>query len=111
MSALVRTVLGDIDPALLGRVDYHEHLFQVSPLLPGDELDDERASGEEATLLQASGFEAMVDATPFGLARDPAALARDISYFQGHGYKVEEIKAFDLFPMTHHVECVALLTR
>lgn len=76
MPALVRTVLGDIDPALLGRVDYHEHLFQVSPLLPGDELDDETASGDEATLLQASGFETMVDATPIGLARNPAALAR-----------------------------------
>lgn len=73
---VVRTVLGEVDPAALGRVDYHEHLFQVSPLLPGDELDDEHASGAEAGLLKASGFEAMVDATPFGLARDPAALAR-----------------------------------
>lgn len=72
----VRTVLGDIDPSQLGRVDYHEHLFQVSPLLVGDELDDEAASGEEAGLLRASGFETMVDATPFGLARDPAAVAR-----------------------------------
>lgn len=73
---VVRTVLGDIDPSRLGRVDYHEHLFQVSPLLVGDELDDEAASGAEAGLLRASGFEAMVDATPFGLARDPAAVAR-----------------------------------
>lgn len=72
----VRTVLGDLDPSWLGRVDYHEHLFQVSPLLVGDELDDEAASGEEAGLLRASGFEAMVDATPFGLGRDPAAVAR-----------------------------------
>ncbi|WP_017203356.1 hypothetical protein [Microbacterium algeriense] len=73
---VVRTVLGDIDPSQLGRVDYHEHLFQVSPLLVGDELDDEAASGEEAGLLRVSGFETMVDATPFGLARDPAAVAR-----------------------------------
>lgn len=76
MSAVVRTVLGDVAAADLGRVNYHEHLFQVSPLLPGDELDDERASGAEAALLKGSGFEAMVDATPFGLGRDPAALAR-----------------------------------
>lgn len=73
---IVRTVLGDLDPSRLGRVDYHEHLFQVSPLLVGDELDDEAASGEEAGLLRASGFEAVVDATPFGLGRDPAAVAR-----------------------------------
>ncbi|SJN40150.1 Phosphotriesterase homology protein [Microbacterium esteraromaticum] len=75
MSA-VRTVLGDVDPASLGRVNYHEHLFQVSPLLVGDELDDEDASGAEAALLKASGFEAMVDATPFGVGRDAAGLAR-----------------------------------
>lgn len=74
--AFVRTVLGDVAASELGRVNYHEHLFQVSPLLPGDELDDEAASGEEAGSLRASGFDAMVDATPFGLARDPAALAR-----------------------------------
>jgi phosphotriesterase-related protein len=74
--ARVRTALGDVDTAELGRVDYHEHLFQVSPLLPEDDLDDERASGEEAAALAASGFEAMVDATPTGLGRRPAAAAR-----------------------------------
>ncbi|MGM7699003.1 phosphotriesterase family protein [Microbacterium sp. A84] len=73
---MIRTVLGDIDPALLGQANYHEHLFQVTPLLPGDELDDEAASGAEAGLLKASGFAAMVDSTPFGLGRNPEALAR-----------------------------------
>lgn len=73
---MIRTVSGDVDPAALGRVDYHEHLFQVSPLLPGDDLDDEDASRAEAGLLLASGFTAMVDATPIGLGRRPAALAR-----------------------------------
>lgn len=73
---MIRTVLGDIDPALLGPTNYHEHLFQVTPLLPGDELADEQASGAEAALLKTSGFAAMVDATPFGLGRDPEAVAR-----------------------------------
>jgi phosphotriesterase-related protein len=72
----VRTVLGDVEPASLGRVNYHEHLFQVTPLLPGDELDDEDASAAEARLLAGSGFHAMVDATPIGLGRRPDALAR-----------------------------------
>ena len=72
----VRTVLGDVEPASLGRVDYHEHLFQVSPLLPGDELDDEAASADEAGLLVGSGFDSMVDATPIGLGRRPEAVAR-----------------------------------
>jgi predicted metal-dependent phosphotriesterase family hydrolase len=70
----VRTTGGDVDPASLGRVDYHEHLFQVSPLLAGDELTDEAASTAEARLLRESGFESMVDATPTGLGRDPRAL-------------------------------------
>ena len=72
----VATVLGDVDVSALGRVDYHEHLFQTSPLLPGDDLDDEAASGAEAMSLRSSGFATMVDATPTGLGRDPNGLAR-----------------------------------
>ena len=45
------------------------------------------------------------------VACDPAALARDIGYFQDLGYKLTALKAADLFPMTHHVECVATLER
>ncbi len=73
---MIRTALGDLDPEDLGRVDYHEHLFQVSPLLVGDELDDEESSAREASLLRSSGFDAMIDATPLGLGRDAAAIAR-----------------------------------
>lgn len=43
------------------------------------------------------------------VACDPAALARDLAYFRDSGYKVRTLRAFDLFPMTHHVECVAIL--
>jgi len=45
------------------------------------------------------------------VACDPAALARDVETFGRHGYTLERLRAFDLFPMTHHVECVALLVR
>jgi predicted metal-dependent phosphotriesterase family hydrolase len=76
MSPRVRTVLGDILPEELGATDYHEHLFQVSPLLLGDDLDDEPASTREAGLLRASGAVAMVEATPTGLGRRPEAVAR-----------------------------------
>jgi tRNA/tmRNA/rRNA uracil-C5-methylase (TrmA/RlmC/RlmD family) len=44
------------------------------------------------------------------VACDPAALARDVATFAGHGYQLAELRAFDAFPMTHHVECIALLT-
>lgn len=43
------------------------------------------------------------------VACDPAALARDVAYLREHGYELAALRAFDLFPMTHHVECVALL--
>jgi tRNA/tmRNA/rRNA uracil-C5-methylase (TrmA/RlmC/RlmD family) len=43
------------------------------------------------------------------VACDPAALARDVRTFRDHGWRLAELRAFDLFPMTHHVECVALL--
>jgi hypothetical protein len=45
------------------------------------------------------------------VACDPAALARDVSFFAEHDYALTSLRAFDLFPMTHHVECVALLER
>lgn len=43
------------------------------------------------------------------VACDPAALARDLKYFHESGYTPRFLRAFDLFPMTHHVECVAIL--
>jgi tRNA/tmRNA/rRNA uracil-C5-methylase (TrmA/RlmC/RlmD family) len=43
------------------------------------------------------------------VACDPAALARDLAYFAEEGYELVALRAFDLFPMTHHVECVATI--
>jgi tRNA/tmRNA/rRNA uracil-C5-methylase (TrmA/RlmC/RlmD family) len=45
------------------------------------------------------------------VACDPAALARDVALFAGHGYELTALRAFDLFPNTHHIEAVATLTR
>ncbi|RJO72926.1 class I SAM-dependent RNA methyltransferase [Nocardia panacis] len=42
---------------------------------------------------------------------DPAAFARDLSLYQASGYRLSELRAFDAFPATHHVECLALLER
>ncbi|WP_244312969.1 class I SAM-dependent RNA methyltransferase [Microbispora hainanensis] len=42
---------------------------------------------------------------------DPATLARDVAWFAGLGYRLEDLRAFDQYPMTQHVECVALLVR
>ncbi|MDO5066261.1 MAG: TRAM domain-containing protein [Propionibacteriaceae bacterium] len=45
------------------------------------------------------------------VACDPASLGRDLGLFRERGYEPHSIRAFDLFPMTHHVECVAILQR
>jgi tRNA/tmRNA/rRNA uracil-C5-methylase (TrmA/RlmC/RlmD family) len=42
---------------------------------------------------------------------EAASFARDIGLYRGHGYQVADLRVFDSFPLTHHVECVALLTR
>ncbi|HEY2207560.1 MAG TPA: TRAM domain-containing protein [Pseudonocardia sp.] len=45
------------------------------------------------------------------VACDPAALARDVALLADRGYRLAELRAFDAFPMTHHLEAVALFAR
>jgi len=40
---------------------------------------------------------------------DPATLARDLKKLIAGGYAIESLKAYDLFPQTHHVETVVRL--
>lgn len=71
-------------------------------------LDPPREGARRKVVLQ------VVDRAPRAVAYvgcDPAALARDVATFVEAGYELTSLRAFDLFPMTHHVECVALLTR
>lgn len=70
-------------------------------------LDPPRAGAGKSVveLIAATGPRAVVY-----VACDPAALARDVAYFASLGYRLCELRAFDAFPMTHHVECVALFT-
>jgi 23S rRNA (uracil1939-C5)-methyltransferase len=41
---------------------------------------------------------------------NPVTLARDIKALEDLGYKTEEIKLFDFYPHTHHIESVVILT-
>jgi tRNA/tmRNA/rRNA uracil-C5-methylase (TrmA/RlmC/RlmD family) len=71
-------------------------------------LDPPRDGAKQAVVAQ------IVDRAPRTVsyvACDPAALARDVALFREHGYLLTALRAFDLFPMTHHVECVAQFTR
>ena len=42
------------------------------------------------------------------VACDPASLGRDVAAFAAAGHRLAALRAFDAFPMTAHVECVAL---
>ncbi|MBK5211811.1 MAG: hypothetical protein JJE36_05835 [Coriobacteriia bacterium] len=42
---------------------------------------------------------------------DPATLARDLRLLVNGGYSIVEVKPVDLFPHTHHVECIILMSR
>ncbi|MFJ5262113.1 class I SAM-dependent RNA methyltransferase [Streptomyces sp. NPDC088387] len=69
-------------------------------------LDPPRAGAGRRTVEHLSSLGARRIAY---VACDPAALARDLGYFRDGGYRVRMLRAFDLFPMTHHLECVAIL--
>jgi len=71
-------------------------------------LDPPRAGAGKAVL---DALAAVNPAQLVYVACDPVAFARDVGILAGHGYRVSGLRAFDLFPMTHHVEAVAVLVR
>jgi len=71
-------------------------------------LDPPRAGAGKAVL---DALAAVSPAQVVYVACDPVAFARDAGILALHGYRLESLRAFDLFPMTHHVEAVALLVR
>src|SRR5207245_576412 len=70
----VVTVLGSIRPDELGVTDAHDHLFLRSPALPGQEFEDLDRAVEEVSGAARGGLQAVVEATPIGLGRNPAKL-------------------------------------
>ncbi|MBT2521721.1 class I SAM-dependent RNA methyltransferase [Arthrobacter sp. ISL-28] len=70
-------------------------------------LDPPRAGAGKAVVDQ------LMTANPRAIAYvscDPASFARDVGYFQQGGWQLAKLRAFDLYPHTHHLETVALLT-
>ncbi|WP_457949605.1 class I SAM-dependent RNA methyltransferase [Pseudarthrobacter sp. alpha12b] len=70
-------------------------------------LDPPRAGAGKAVVGQ------LVASQPRAIAYvscDPASFARDLGYFRRSGWELAGLRAFDLYPHTHHMETVALLT-
>jgi len=70
-------------------------------------LDPPRAGGGRAVM---AALLALRPRAIGYLACDPASLARDVRVALDTGWRLAGLRAFDAFPMTHHVECVALLS-
>ncbi|GGH94882.1 putative RNA methyltransferase [Arthrobacter liuii] len=71
-------------------------------------LDPPRAGAGKAVVGQ------LVASQPRAIAYvscDPASFARDLGYFRRSGWELAGLRAFDLYPHTHHLETVALLTQ
>ena len=45
------------------------------------------------------------------LSCDPATLSRDSAVLRAHGYTLESVRGFDLFPQTSHVEALVVMVR
>jgi tRNA/tmRNA/rRNA uracil-C5-methylase (TrmA/RlmC/RlmD family) len=83
-------------------------VLRFRPLYPPDlvVLDPPRAGAGAAVV------RTLVRAAPRAVAYvacDPASFARDVATFRAAGWRLAALRAFDAFPMTHHVELVGLL--
>lgn len=98
---------GDL-PATIVRADVRNWVRRAAVLAGADlvVLDPPR-TGAGAAVVQA--IAASRPRAVAYVACDPVALARDVASFSDRGYALRSLEAFDLFPTTHHVECVALL--
>lgn len=72
-------------------------------------LVDPPRAGLERLALDA--IAALAPAVLTYVSCDPSTLARDVKRLIAAGYELKEVKPFDLFPQTYHVECVAILGR
>lgn len=64
--------------------------------------------------LAESFIHAVIESSPkkiVYISCNPATFARDVARFAEGGYELKEVTPVDLFPQTHHVETVGLLTR
>ncbi len=71
-------------------------------------LDPPRSGAGKQVVNQIA---ALAPAQVVYVACDPVALARDLAQFATKGYRLTGIRAFDMYPNTHHVEAVASLVR
>jgi 23S rRNA (uracil1939-C5)-methyltransferase len=84
--------------------------FNLRSLLPGSAhaviVDPPRSGCSPEVLRQLARIKAP---RLVYVSCDPATLARDLRFLIDHGYQLESVQPFDLFPQTAHIESVAAL--
>ncbi|PSK84190.1 23S rRNA m(5)U-1939 methyltransferase [Murinocardiopsis flavida] len=101
--------LRDLEHARIEKGDVASQLREWSSLRADIAVLDPPRAGAGKAVVQA-----LVALRPRRIAYvscDPATLARDLATFAARGYRLDTIRAFDAFPMTHHIECLAVLVR
>jgi len=78
-------------------------------LRPDAVLLDPPRKGARPEVLEA--VSAMGPARVVYISCDPGTMSRDLGLLAAKGYRVEEVQPVDMFPWTHHVETVVLMSR
>ena len=107
-SAAARTALADLPGVTVVGDSVRKFLERQSVAADIAVLDPPRAGAgaDVIALLAGAGVGAVIH-----IGCEAAAFARDVGLYRRHGYTVQSLRVFDAFPLTHHVECFALLTR
>lgn len=113
--------LVDTDPGALAAAEVtladdpvRIHRGAVAATLAGLDRADVVVSDPPRTGSGLAVVDAVTAAEPAAVVHvgcDAASFARDLGRFAANGYRVRAWRAFDAFPMTHHIEAIAVLTR
>lgn len=108
-ATLARRNLADLSKVRVVRRDVREWVAAPKGPQPDTVVLDPPRKGAGAAVLQPlqdSSAQRLVY-----IACEPAALGRDTKLLVEHGWELSDVVALDLFPMTHHVETVAVFDR
>lgn len=94
---------------VVGEAEIKMAEWQQQGMKPNVIVVDPPRKGCEATLLEA--MIAMAPERIVYVSCNPSTLARDLRILKDGGYRTKEVQPVDMFGMTGHVECVALMSR
>jgi 23S rRNA (uracil1939-C5)-methyltransferase len=93
----------------IAQADVRQGLASLAPVADERIILDPPRTGAEPGVVQA--IASREPAAVVYVSCDPPTLGRDLRLFAGLGYRLDGLRAFDMFPDTHHLETVARLAR